>query len=102
MNTNTKPVRYGTVERSKIIDDNGSTVTQIKKYEDYVAVGPERLRFAIRHRTDKTSLQTIAEIANDLLNDLTKLDAELKLEKTKSGEQQGYFNLVECYTVLEY
>lgn len=95
-------IPFGSTERTEIIDDNGSTRTAITNYKDGKPQMPTRLRYSIRHRTDKTDIETIAKIAKDLVDDFSKLDAELKIERSKSGELEGTFDLVECYTVLSY
>jgi hypothetical protein len=95
-------ILFGGVERTEILDEEGSTKTMHQKLRDGFSQKPIRVRYEIRHRTDKTDLETISNIARTLLNDFSKLDAELKLERSKTGEQDGYYHLVECYTVLEY
>lgn len=97
-----KTIQYGTEKTTKFIDDNGSTVELEVKYADGKTTGPIRRHYAIRHRTDKTDLQTLELIAAALLNDPFKVDGELKLERTKTGDQEGYYTIIECYTVLEY
>lgn len=94
-------IQYGTEEVTKIIDDNGSTETTTTKHHAGVTTVTSR-RMSIRHRTDKTNLAQLTKIAEALLNDPLKMDAELKLERTKHGELNGYYHIVECYTVLEY
>jgi len=100
MSTQTK-YQYGEQEVTKVTDDNGSTETVVSKTHAGVTRAVSR-RVKIRHRTDKTDLASLARIAESLLNDPLKLDAELKLERTKYGEEGGYYHIVECYTVLEY
>jgi hypothetical protein len=95
-------MQFGKKEETEIIDEAGSTLTVEHNFSAGVAVKPRRLHYEIRHRTDKTDLETLSQIAQGLISDFSKLDAELKLERTKTGEMQGYYTIVECYTILEY
>lgn len=94
-------MKYGTEEVTKILDENGSTETTVTKTHAGVSKISSR-RLAIRHRTDKTDIKKISEIAAALMNDPLKMDAEIRLERTKHGEMNGYYHLVECYTLVEY
>lgn len=98
----TTNIQYGSDESTKIIDDNGSTETIMYNYAGGERVSPTSRKYRIYHRTDKTDIATLERIAKNLINDPLKLDASLGLDKTKHGERDGYYNIVECYTVLEY
>lgn len=95
-------MQYGNKETTKLLDDDGSTVTKHETFRAGVVTGAVKERFAIRHRTEKTDLESLTTIVKQLLSDPAKLDAELKLEKTRSGEQDGYYHIVECYTTISY
>lgn len=95
-------MQFGKLETTEVIDEDGSTVTLERNYVAGETVKPKRLHYEIRHRTDKTDLETIARIASSLVNDIAKFDASLRLERTKAGEMNGYYHVVECYTLLEY
>lgn len=95
-------MQYGKKEVTEIIDGDGSTLTVENNFSAGVALKPRRLHYEIRHRTDLLDVESIAILAKVLVNSPEKLDASLKLEKTRTGEQQGYFTIVECYTLLEY
>lgn len=95
-------VEYGRVETTEIIDGEGSTLTVEKKVEAGVVLKPRRLRYEIRHRTDVMDIEAISKLGKSLINDPMKLDASLKFERTKYGSQNGYYHIVECYTILEY
>jgi len=95
-------ISHGNEETTQTIDDNGSTKTIVKRWENEALQKPVRHRYEIRHRTDKTNITAIEQLIKSLLADPAKLDASVKIERTKMGEQKGYYNLVECYTTLEF
>jgi hypothetical protein len=95
-------MQFGTKETTHLLDDEGSTMAKTEKANAGVVAKPVRIRYEIRHRTDKTDLETLARIGYSLINDPAKLDTALKFEHTKYGDQQAYFYIVECYTLLEY
>lgn len=98
-----KDIKYGSREKTEFIDDNGSTKTLEEKFHaGEKSTKPVRVRYAIRYRTDKTDLQTLSDIAKDLLTDPMKLDGELKLERSPMGEMEGTYTIVACYTEVEY
>jgi hypothetical protein len=97
-----KDILFGAIAPTQLIDDNGSTKTTETKIHNGQTTGPVRVRYEIRHRTKKDDLLFPSQVISDLLTDMMKLDTLIRLEKTKTGEQEGYYNLVSCYTVLEY
>jgi len=95
-------MEFGKKLSTQLLDDEGSTETKTETYMHGQVQKPVRIRYEIRHRTDKTDLETLANIAEKLINDPSKFDTELKLEKSKAGEVSGCYHIVECYTALEY
>lgn len=95
-------MQFGKEEVTEIIDADGSTLTVEKNFNAGVTLKPRRLHYEIRHRTDIIDLESLSILARALINDPEKLDASLKFERTKTGEQNGYYHIVECYTLLEY
>lgn len=95
-------MKYGTKEATEFIDDEGSTKTRIERINAGMIAKPVRMRYEIRHRTDRTDIATLASLGQALVDDPLKLDTALRFEKTKNGEHDGYYHIVECYTLLEY
>lgn len=95
-------IKFGSSDKTEIIDAEGSTKTTTTNFRAKTVLKPIRYRYEIRHRTDKTDIESISRIAKALVDDFSKLDAEIRVERTKQGELEGTFNLIECYTVLSY
>lgn len=95
-------MQFGKLQTTEIIDAEGSTKTEDNTYRAGVVGTPKRLHYQIRHRTNLTDLEALTNIAKALLDDSTKLDVSLKLERTTIGNREGTYHIVECYTILEY
>ncbi|HET7629983.1 MAG TPA: hypothetical protein VFK03_01275 [Candidatus Saccharimonadales bacterium] len=94
-------LKYGSHERTYIIDDNGSTVSQLINYVKGQPNKPIRNRFKVRHPVDSLDIESLGQMAKRILEDPTKLDGTLELDRSvKNGET--HFYVVECYTTLEY
>lgn len=99
----TQPViEYGATERTEIIDENGSTRTVEQKIHDKAPKLPVRVRYIYRHRTDNTDIATIAQLLKTNLENPHRLDVEFSIERSRNGTANGYYHLVEKYTMLEY
>jgi hypothetical protein len=90
---------FGKIKNRNVIDDKGSTMTQAINYMEGNVMYPIRRDYEFRHRLEKTDIARIAEIAEDLINDSTKLDVSLRIEKKPKDDK---YYLVECYTKLVY
>lgn len=82
---------YGTIETIKIIDKDtfyqgGKTISARIHHIDY--------------RTDRNTLERIAEIIQELHDDASKIDVGFKIVETKNGKQHGYFVLRVNYTTV--
>lgn len=91
--------QYGKVKNKNVIDDKGSTMTQAVNYMEGKIMYPIRRDYEFRHLLSKTEISRITEIVEDLINDPTKLDTSVRIEK--KPKQDKYY-LVECYTKLVY
>lgn len=97
-------MQYGTTETSVVIDDNGSTETQIENIRDGAVVLPVKRRYQIKTRVHSRIEEkgVYDKFSLDIETDLSKLDPEFKIERSKIGDQNGYYYTVQCYTKLVY
>ena len=97
-------IKFGEVEKTRIIDENGSTATSQTIYTDGEPRTPQRVRYSIRQRVkdDKQEHQAYIDFSNEVAYDLKRLDPAFMIERTKTSLDNGYYYVVKCYTVLEY
>ncbi len=94
-------IKYGSQERTRVIDEHGSTTSRLTKYHAGVQAGPTSVRLKIRHPAAELTIEELGKMAHDLLNDPMKLNGTLELDRT-TRDGKMYYYVVECYTVLEY
>ena len=94
---------FGTEEITTTIDDNGSSVTIKRNYVRGDIVRPVRHQYAIKKRVKNQAEEHAAylEFSDMIASDPNKLDPQFKLEFSKLGKENGYYNVVVCYTQLE-
>ena len=97
-------MEFGKISTTKILDDEGSTVTECENVFDSQPVKPIRRTYEIRTRVNSQSKEHTAYIkfSDDLLHDKTKLDPYFRIERTISGDKEGYYYVVCVYTQLIY
>lgn len=95
---------YGNTQTTVILDNNGSTITS----EENIVAGkinrPIRKRYELKVRvhSQQEEHEAYLKFSDDLANDKTKLDPAFRIDKTKLGNENGYYYVVNCYTQLEY
>lgn len=96
-------MRFGKDEVTRVIDQKGSTVTTVTNYHKGVAVNPIRHRYEIRERI--IDLDASIKLAADFIEEATcpetkKKDMAIRIDNSHAKE--GGYDLVQCYTILEY
>lgn len=91
---------YGKLGDTTVIDEHGSTVKEAKNFVDSKVMYPIRRDYEVRHPASKENVDIITGIAQDLMDDPTKLDTFIKIEKR--GKHKDRFYIVECFTKLVY
>ena len=96
-------MRFGRDEVTRVIDQKGSTETTVTNYHQGEAVKPVRHKYEIRERIVDIDLSI--QLAADFIEEATstetkKKDMSIKIDNP-SGKH-GEFDLVKCYTILEY
>lgn len=99
-----KTPTYGTVRRTKLLDDDGSKVTIEEKFVAGTLNRPVRNHYEIKSRvtSQKEEHALYLAFSDDINSDTTKLDPSFKIEKTQLGKEKGFYYVVTCYTRLEY
>lgn len=97
-------MEYGTLETTHILDNNGSTVTKEVNYVKSETNKPVRNKYRIKKRVhnQREEHEAYIEFSNDISRDKSKLDPAFQIERTKLGNDNGYYYVVLCYTQLEY
>jgi len=95
-------LRYGKQTETKTIDDNGSTIKEVKNIVDYKTISPVRMQYSIREKV-KSKKDELTEYLkfSDSLDD-SKLDPAFNIERTTHGSQNGYYFVVKSWTELVY
>lgn len=96
---------FGSVETTKIIDDNGSTITKTTDYKNGMPKSPVRVTFRFRERvySDQEALKKHLAFSEELAATPSMLDPVwLPKERSKDGDANGYYYVVKGYTLLDY
>lgn len=96
--------QYGSKDSTKILDEEGSTVTKTTNYKNYEVVSPERNRYKYRHRvTSSDDEDRVIKEFNKLREENPRiLDPAIEYSHTADGNKNGYYYVITCYTILEY
>lgn len=97
-------VEYGTVEKTSVIDDDGSTLTKVEDYNNGVLKVPQRHVYKMRVRV-KNSIDEQKEymlFSKQLETTPTMLDPVFSIEHSNHGNANGYYYAVKQFTTLEY
>lgn len=97
-------IPFGSTEKTKILDEHGSTATTTTKFRSSVVNPPIRTRYTINVRVSNQQEEHEAYLAfsDELARNKSMLDPEWKIEHTKFGDQNGCYYVVKSYTVLSY
>lgn len=95
-------MRYGKERSTTTLDDNGSTQTEERNIVDYQTVNPIRkyYEYRVKVKDKKEEMTEYLKFTDSL--DESKLDPNFKIERSKHGNDNGYYFVVKCYTELEY
>lgn len=94
--------QYGKQSDKRVLDANGSTLKEESNYVDGTLMYPIRREYEYRHPCDTTDLATLAKIAQSLIEDNTKLDTSITIDKRPLLKGGTRYYIVECYTKLVY
>lgn len=97
-------IKFGEVNKTRVIDQEGSTATTQVIYTDGEPKMPQRVRYEFRSRVknERQEQQEYLDFSNEVSSNLMMLDPIFKLERTKRTLENGYYYIVRCYTTLEY
>lgn len=95
---------YGAEHTTKVIDDDGSTVTTKENKVAGEVVRPVRKYYEIKTRVhnQKEEHEAYIKFSDEFAHDKSMLDTTVKIERSKVGDTNGYYYVVKCYTQLEY
>lgn len=96
--------QFGTEETTRVIDSNGSTETLVENIRDWETVKPSRRKFAIRKKVTSQAqeFEEYYAFSDELAKDKSKLEPAFRIERSKVGDDNGFYYVVRCYTQLEY
>lgn len=96
-----KTPKYGTVVDTTQIDDNGSEMELERTFKDGVVVPPTRRRYAIRVKVHNDQEELTEHLKfKDEAKQGQKYDIATRLERSRVGDQQGFYYFVKCWTEL--
>lgn len=97
-------IKFGEVNKTRVIDGEGSTATTQVIYKDGEPNMPQRVRYEFRSRVknEKEEQQEYLDFSNEIAFDLKRLDPVFKIERTRRTLDSGYYYVVKCWTTLEY
>lgn len=95
---------YGAQKTTQVIDDNGSTITTAKNIVNDEVVRPVRQYYEVKTRVhnEREEHEAYIEFSDDLRKDKSMLDPNWRIERSKIGNDNGYYYVVRCWTCLEY
>lgn len=96
-------MQFGSVSKTQVIDDEGSTATRAENVRNGVSLKPVRVDYRIRKRvTSQSEEHTEYMYFSDLVSkDQTILDPAFEIERSRLGNENGYYYVIQCYTRLE-
>lgn len=94
--------KYGKQSDKKVIDKNGSTVKEEQTYVAGSVMYPVRREYEVRYLCDTNDTETLARIAQSLIDDTSKLDTSIIIDKRPLLKGETRYYIVECYTKLIY
>lgn len=99
-----KDIDFGTTKETNVLDNEGSTVTDIINIRAGEVTLPVRKSYEIKIRvhTQKQEHTEYLKFSDDLNKDVTMLEPSFKIEHPKLGRDNGYYLVVKCFTRLEY
>lgn len=97
-------IPFGSTEKTKILDDEGSTSTTSTTYRGGQVNPPVRTRYTIKVKvkTQQDEHEAYLLFSDELSQNKSMLDPEWKIEHTKFGDDNGCYYVVKSYTVLSY
>lgn len=93
-------IKYGSNERTVIIDEHQSTLGRLFKYRDGKPTGTVVNRLKIRHPAEELTIEQLGQMVYNNLHDKTKVDPSFELDSSVKDGRAHYY-VVECYTVIE-
>jgi hypothetical protein len=95
---------FGNTKTTNILDDKGSTVTLEKNIVNNEVKKPIRQHYEWKTRVHNQieEHQAYLSFSDELAHDKTMLDPSFRIEKTKIGNDNGYYYVIRAYTQLEY
>lgn len=97
---NLPKIQYGSSEKSRVIDGEGTTLTTTTKFHKGNGVATNRLTIRKSIPTSRPSIEELGEMVKDLFYDPDKINPSITIESRVSAQATSYFLLL-SYTVLE-
>jgi hypothetical protein len=95
-------IKYGKERMENVLDDNGSTMIIDANVRNKEYVKPIRKHYEWRERV-KTKHEELAQVIK-FYKDMQPhhKDVAIRIETSKTGQEKGYWDVVFCYTIVEY
>lgn len=92
-------MKYGSIERTQILDENGSVVIRQTNYRGGAINSPQRVRYNIRMKVadQKQEFEEYAKFSDELQKNKGMFDPSWSWDTTPKGTF-----IIKSYTVLEY
>ena len=97
-------MQFGTTKTTMVLNDNGSTATEIENVFNGNVVRPVRKMYEIKTRVtcQQQELEAYLAFSDENMRDRTRLDPYFRIDRTKAGNDNGYYYVTSCYTTLVY
>lgn len=91
-------IKYGTISDTETLSDGG-TVTNVTVYHEG-DISFKKRTYVERKRVNKNDTVTIQEVIIELINDPTKFDTSLLIDKSATGDAAGKYDLLITYSTI--
>lgn len=97
-------MQFGTQKTTKVLDNNGSTITTEEKYVKGKPNNIVRRYYEVKVRVhnQKEEHEAYVSFSDAISKDKSMREPAFRIEHNKLGDESGYYYVVECYTKLEY
>jgi hypothetical protein len=97
-------IQFGTSEATKVLDNDGSTVTAELQYKDGIPKSPTRNHYKLRIRvhSPEEERQKYLSFSKELEDNPNMFDPAFLIIHSKEGDKFGYYYVVKCYTLLQF
>lgn len=99
---NEKDMQFGAKAKTSVVDEHGSTVTINESVKNGRTVAPIRYNYNFRVRVNSRTDELMAyeEFSSQISEDRGMIDPQWKVERSRLGEENGFYYVVKSYTRL--